>query len=145
MSLCFVPFSLKNLAKKWLYSLEAGSISSWNTFVKTFLKKFYLIHKIAQIRKSILQFKQTTNEPFGKYFERFKNLLSQCPHHGIEKWWLCQALYDGLEYQTKILLESMCQGGFLNRTKTKDDYYMKTWLIRPSNGNQLWKNLGQRP
>ena len=60
-----------------------------------------------------------------------------------EKWRLCQSLYDGLEYQTKILLESMCQGEFWKRTKMKDGYYMKTWLIRPSNGNQLRKNLGR--
>jgi len=28
VKLRFVPFSLKDLAKKWLYSLEAGSITS---------------------------------------------------------------------------------------------------------------------
>jgi len=81
----FVSFSLKDLVKKWLYSLEVGSISSWDNFIKAFLKKFYPVHKTAQIRKSILQFKQTANEPFWKYFERFKDLLAQCPHHGIEK------------------------------------------------------------
>ena len=36
----------------------------------------------------------------------------------IEKWRLCQVLYDGLEYQTKTLLESMCQGGFLKKDET---------------------------
>ena len=47
VKLRFVPFSLKDLAKKWLYSLEAGSILSWDNFVKAFLKKFYPIHKTA--------------------------------------------------------------------------------------------------
>ena len=60
IKLRFVPFSLQDLAKKWFYSLEAGSISLWDNFIKAFLKKFYPIHKTAQIRKSILQFKQTT-------------------------------------------------------------------------------------
>jgi len=64
IKLWFVPFSLKDLAKKWLYSIEAGSISSWDNFVKASLKKFYPVHKTALIRKNILQFKQTTNEPF---------------------------------------------------------------------------------
>jgi len=76
IKLRFIPFSLKELAKKWLYSLEAGSISSWDNFVKTFMKKFYPVHKTMQIRKNILQFKQTANEPFWKYFERFKDLLA---------------------------------------------------------------------
>ena len=33
IKLCFVPFSLKDLAKKWLYSLDIGSISSWDNFI----------------------------------------------------------------------------------------------------------------
>ena len=61
VKLRYVPFSLKDLAKKWLYNLEVGSISSWDNFIKTFLKKFYPIHKTAQIRESFLQFKQTAN------------------------------------------------------------------------------------
>ena len=91
VKLHFVPCSLKDLAKKWLYSLEAGSISSWDNFIKAFLKKFYPVHKTAQIRKSILQFKQTANEPFWKYFERFKYLLAQCPHQATlssSLWWI---------------------------------------------------------
>jgi len=53
----FVPFALKDLAKKWLYNLAAGSITSWNGFIKIFLKKFYPIHKTALISKNIMQFK----------------------------------------------------------------------------------------
>ena len=79
----FIPFALEDMAK--IYNLPVSSISSWNDFVKVFLKKFYPIHKTALIRKNTMQFKQEINEPFWKYFERFKDLLSQCPHHGIEK------------------------------------------------------------
>ena len=53
----FVPFALKDLAKKWLYSLAASSITSWDGFIKVFLKKFYPIYKIALIRMYIMQFK----------------------------------------------------------------------------------------
>jgi len=53
----FVPFSLKDLAKKWLYNLATGSITLWDDFINVFLKKFYPIHKIALIRKNIMQFK----------------------------------------------------------------------------------------
>jgi len=57
IGLRFVPFALKDLAKKWLYSLAVGSIISWNDFIKVLLKKFYPIHKTALIRKNIMQFK----------------------------------------------------------------------------------------
>jgi len=53
----FVPFTLKDLAKKWLYSLAAGYITLWDGFIKVFLKKFYPIHKTALIRKNIMQLK----------------------------------------------------------------------------------------
>ena len=53
----FVSLALKDLAKKWLYSLAVGSITSWDGFIKFFLKKFYPIHKTALIRKNIIQFK----------------------------------------------------------------------------------------
>jgi len=115
----FIPFALKNVAKKWLYSLTAGSITSWDGFIKVFLKKFYPIHKIALVRKNIIQFKQESSESLWRYVEHFKDLLVQCPHHGIEKWRQCQILYDSLDYSTKSLLESMCQGGFLQKDENE--------------------------
>ena len=45
-------------------------------FIKDFLKKFYPIHKITLIRKNIMQFKKEPSEPFWRYFERFKDSLS---------------------------------------------------------------------
>ena len=37
VKLKFVPFALKDNAKRWMYSLPANSISNWNDFVKVFL------------------------------------------------------------------------------------------------------------
>jgi len=50
----FIPFSLKDLTKKWLYSLAIDSVTTWDDFVKAFLKKFYPIHKTVLIRKNIM-------------------------------------------------------------------------------------------
>ena len=115
----FIPFALKDMAKKWLYNLPVSSISSWDDFVKVFLKKFYPIHKTSLIRKNIMQYRQETNEPFWKYFEWFKDLLAKYPHHRIEKWRQYQILYDRLDYQTKTLLETMCQGEFLKKDENQ--------------------------
>ena len=75
-----------------------------------------------------MQFRQEQSEPFWRYFKRFKDLLAQGSHHGIEKWSQCQILYDGLDYQTKILLETMCQGGFwalgMHDTLSKHMHYI---------------------
>ena len=60
----FHPFFPKGPAKKWLYSLAVDSVTTWDDFVKPFLKKFYPIHKVALIRKNIMQFRQEPSEPF---------------------------------------------------------------------------------
>ena len=60
----FISFALKDLAKKWLYSLVVDSISTWDNFVKMLLKKLQLIHKTTLIRKNIMHCKQEHNEPF---------------------------------------------------------------------------------
>ena len=86
IKLRFITFAFKDQAKKWLYSLTTDSISTWIEFVTLFLKKFFPTYKTAKLRNEINQFRQAPEEPFWKYLERFKDLLVQCPHHGIEKW-----------------------------------------------------------
>jgi len=60
----FVPFALKDLTKKLLYSLAKNFITSWDDFIKTFLKKLYPIQKITLMRKNIMQCKKEPKEPF---------------------------------------------------------------------------------
>ena len=40
VKLRFIPFSLRDNAKKWLYSLITNSITTWAEFVAVFLKSF---------------------------------------------------------------------------------------------------------
>lgn len=60
----FITFALKDNAKKWLYSLPNNSISTWEGFVVTFLKKYFPNHKTAKIRTAIHQFCQHEKESF---------------------------------------------------------------------------------
>ncbi|XP_077232805.1 uncharacterized protein LOC143871649 [Tasmannia lanceolata] len=116
VKLRFITFSLKEGAKKWLYGLPTNSITTWEEFAVAFLKKFFPLHKTNKLRNDILQFKQKPLESFSKFMERFKDLLQECPHHGIDVWHLCQIIYEGIDYQTKQLLESMCPNGFTSFT-----------------------------
>ena len=115
VKLRLINFALKDNAKKWLYSLPNYSVTTWEGFVRIFLKKYFPHHKTARIRNEINQFYQLAGESFWKYFDRFKNLLTQCPHHGIETWRLCQIIYEGLDSNSRTMLESMCQGQFMNK------------------------------
>ena len=118
IKLHFIPFALRDLAKKWLYSLATNTITTWGEFVEVFLKKFFPRHKTAKIGSAINQFSKHTDEPFWIYLDRFKDLLSQCPHHGIERWRLCQIVYEGVDYKQKYLFGSMSHGDFLMMTDT---------------------------
>lgn len=137
VKLRLIPFALKDGAKQWLLSLAPNSISTWDEFQRIFLKKYYPNHKTAKIRSDIYQFRHKAGEPFWKYFDRFKNLLILCPHHGIDKWKLCQIIYDGLDFQQKALLESMCQGKFLDKEPTAAWDYLEEW----SEQTIQWENI----
>ena len=53
VKLCFIPFALKYNAKKWLYSLNTNSITTWEEFVTIFLKKYFPRHKTTKIRNEL--------------------------------------------------------------------------------------------
>jgi len=84
--------------------------------VRLFLRKYFLNAKIVKPRNEINQFIQLDRESFWKYFDRFKNLLAQCSYHSLDQAHLCQIVYEGLDQQTRTIVESICQGGFLSKS-----------------------------
>ncbi|KAF7841492.1 uncharacterized protein G2W53_003790 [Senna tora] len=68
-------------AKWWLNSLPIDSITTWEDLANKFLAKY-----------------------FPPAWERFKDLLQRCPHHGFPKWMQVQTFYNGLysTFQTTI-------------------------------------------
>ena len=104
----FISIALKDYAKKWMYSLSVNSITNWDGFVHVFLGKYFPNSKIVKIRNEINQFVQADRESFWKYLDMFKNLLSQCPHHGLNQARLYQIIYEGLSQQKRTKMESMC-------------------------------------
>jgi len=74
---------------------------------------------MVKLRNEINHFVQLEKESFWRCFERFKHLLAQCPHHGLERWGLCQIIYEGLDQAPRTTMESMCHGGFLNKSETE--------------------------
>ena len=41
VKLRFLPHTLKDNAKKWVYGLPTNSIYNWNDFTKAFLQKYF--------------------------------------------------------------------------------------------------------
>jgi len=90
------PFSLRDKARAWLHSLPLGLISMWDELTKAFLAKFFPPSKTASLRNQITSFAQREDESLYKAWERFKDLLRLCPHHGLQKWMVGQTFYNGV-------------------------------------------------
>ncbi|RVW82392.1 Retrovirus-related Pol polyprotein from transposon 17.6 [Vitis vinifera] len=109
------PLSLKDKAKTWLNSLRPYSIRNWGNLQSVFLQKFFPTHRTSALKKEISNFKAMEDEKFFACWERFKEIVTACPHHGFDNWMLVSYFYEGMSPPMKQLLETMCGGDFMNK------------------------------
>jgi len=79
-------FSLMGKAKTWYRSLPANSITTWDELYEAFMAKFFPPKKTAAMQAQISSFAMNQGETYYEAWERFKDLLIQCPHHGFTKY-----------------------------------------------------------
>ncbi|KAL5569788.1 hypothetical protein UlMin_026363 [Ulmus minor] len=115
VKLRFFPFSLKDNAKIWLYSLRPRSIGSWDEMTQAFFQKYFPTHKTNGLRRQISNFGQKESETLYQVWECYKDLLNSCPHHGYESWRIVSYFYDGLLSRERQFIEIMCNGEFLHK------------------------------
>ena len=112
---CF-PYTLKDRAKTWLINLPEGSLGTWDEVYEKFMMKFYSPQKTVELRNKICSFSQMEGEPFHEAWDRFKMLLSQCPHHQFSLALLIQFFYDGLTLHGQTLVDTAAGGYFGDKT-----------------------------
>ncbi|XP_050253233.1 uncharacterized protein LOC126699443 [Quercus robur] len=110
------PFSLRDKARGWLQSLQPGSITSWQDMAEKFLAKFFPPAKTAQLRSEIGQFKQNDFESLYEAWERYKDLIQRCPQHGLPDWLQIQMFYNGLNGQTRTIVDAAFGGTLMSKT-----------------------------
>ena len=115
------PFTLRGKARSWLHSLPPGSITTWTDLAQKFLAKFFPPAKTAQMRGNITSFAQHDSESLYEAWERFKDLLRRCPHHGIPKWLQVQTFYNGLFNSTRTSIDAAARGALM--AKSFDEAY----------------------
>ncbi|KAK0572206.1 hypothetical protein LWI29_027842 [Acer saccharum] len=113
------PFSLKEKAKEWFYSLPSASITTWVELASKFLAKFFPAQRTNRIRKEITGVQQLDNEPFHEYWECFQRLLNSCPHHGVQDWLLMQYFYKRLLDSERLMVDATSGGGLMNKNALK--------------------------
>uniref|UniRef100_UPI0005CB4A0C uncharacterized protein LOC105353402 n=1 Tax=Fragaria vesca subsp. vesca TaxID=101020 RepID=UPI0005CB4A0C len=116
LKLLLFPFTLKDDAKRWLYSLPAGIITNWNEMTSKFLKQFFPAQLTKKLRREIQNFTQKDGDTLYEAWEEFQELQRKCPYHGISLDELVQAFYEGLDNTNKGMVDSACGCTFMNKT-----------------------------
>src|ERR1043165_3902441 len=63
-----------------------------------------------------MNFRQLDNEHVAQAWERMKNLVKNCPTHGLTNWMVIQTFYAGLNFTSRNLLDSATGGTFMSTT-----------------------------
>ncbi|GKC66575.1 reverse transcriptase domain-containing protein, partial [Tanacetum coccineum] len=115
VKLILFPFSLKGAAGKWLENEPPCSITTWDDLVSKFLNRFYPHSKTRELRKEITNFQQVFGETFTEAWERFKDLLRKCPHHGFSLLHQIDFFYNGLCQSDQDSLNTAAGGNLMTR------------------------------
>nr|GFA61157.1 reverse transcriptase domain-containing protein [Tanacetum cinerariifolium] len=91
------------------------SILTWEDLVSKFINQFFPPSKTTYFRNKITNFLQKPNETFNKEWERFKDSLRQCPHHGFSELHQLDIFYNALNPNDQDALDSATGGNFLDK------------------------------
>nr|GEV58981.1 reverse transcriptase domain-containing protein [Tanacetum cinerariifolium] len=91
------------------------SILTWEDHVSKFINQFFPPSKTTYLRNEITNFLQKPNETFNEVWERFKDLLRQCPHHGFSELHQLDTFYNALNPNDQDTLDSAAGGNFLDK------------------------------
>ncbi|KAL5556287.1 hypothetical protein UlMin_038523 [Ulmus minor] len=134
LKLKLFPYSLRDQARAWLNSLPSDSITTWNDLAEKFLMKYFPPTKNAKLRNDITSFQQLEGESLYETWERYKELLRRCPHHGIPFWIQMETFYNGLNAQTRTIVNAASNGALMS--KTYNEAY--ALLERMASNNYQW-------
>ncbi|GKA47178.1 reverse transcriptase domain-containing protein [Tanacetum coccineum] len=115
VKLILFPFSLKGAAETWLENEPPCSITTWDDLVSKFLNRFYPHSKTRELRKEITNFQQVFGETFTEAWERFKDLLRKCPHHGFSPLHQIDFFYNGLSQSDQDSLNTAAGGNLMSK------------------------------
>ncbi|GJY35017.1 hypothetical protein Tco_0420395 [Tanacetum coccineum] len=109
------PISLTGAARHWLRNKPSGSITTWEDLKTKFLSKYCPPAYTAKTMEEINNFQQEPDETLYQAWERFKELLMKCPQHYLTKMQEVILFYNGLDVQTRQILDSKAQLNNLGR------------------------------
>jgi hypothetical protein len=101
--------------KQWFYS-------------NAFLAKFFLLGKTNALQNKISGLQQLTDDTIAEAWERQKDYISACPHHGMEELFIIQCFYHGLIRSARVHIDAAVGVSFFALSK----------LVEKMPSNQIW-------
>ncbi|GKA35565.1 reverse transcriptase domain-containing protein [Tanacetum coccineum] len=119
IKLMLFPFSLARAAHRWLEKEPPRSILTWEDLVSKFINEFFPPLRTTNLRNKISNFEQRFRESFHEAWDRYKDLLRACPHHGFTELHQLDTFYNALNPTDQDSLNSAAGGNLLERS-TRD-------------------------
>nr|GEX86180.1 reverse transcriptase domain-containing protein [Tanacetum cinerariifolium] len=108
-------FSLAGAARWWLEKEPTRSIHTWKDLVSKFINEFFPPSRTTNIRNEISNFQQRFDESFHEAWDRYKDLLRACPHHGFIELYQLDTFYNALNPADQDSLNAAAGGNLLER------------------------------
>nr|GEV68981.1 reverse transcriptase domain-containing protein [Tanacetum cinerariifolium] len=112
-------FSLARAARRWLEKEPPHSIHTWEDLVSKFINEFFPLPRTTNLRNEISNFQQRFDESFHEAWDRYKDLLHACPHHGFTELHQLDTFYNALNPADQDSLNAAAGGNLLQR-RTQD-------------------------
>ncbi|GKD08766.1 reverse transcriptase domain-containing protein [Tanacetum coccineum] len=116
IKLMLFPFSIEGATLIWLEKEPPRSIVTWEDLVSKFINQFFPPSKTTNLRNEIINFQQRFDESFCEAWERFKDLLRVCPHHGFTELHQIDTFYNSLTSTDQDSLNATAGGNLLTKT-----------------------------
>ncbi|GKA45871.1 reverse transcriptase domain-containing protein [Tanacetum coccineum] len=116
IKLMMFPYSLKGAAKTWYEKEPPNSIMTWEDLVTKFVNQFFPPSKTTYLKNKISRFTQKFDESFSEAWERFKEMLRACPHHGFTELTQVDTFYNGLNDNDQDSLNAAAGRNLLSKT-----------------------------
>nr|GFA43751.1 reverse transcriptase domain-containing protein [Tanacetum cinerariifolium] len=116
IKLMLFPYSLEGAARIWYEKEPSNLILTWDDLVNKLVNQFFPPSKTTHLKNEISRFTQRFKETFGEAWERFREMLRACPHHGFLELTQIDTFYNGLNEQDQDSLNATAGGNLLSKT-----------------------------
>ncbi|GKB43791.1 reverse transcriptase domain-containing protein [Tanacetum coccineum] len=116
IKLMMFPYSLEGNARIWYNKEPPNSILTWEDLITKLVNQFFPPSKTTHLKNEISRFTQKFDETFSEGWERFKEMLRACPHHGFTELTQVDTFYNGLNENDQDSLNAAAGGNLLSKT-----------------------------